>query len=70
MQLDHYAPFVLWAFGITVLVLAGYLLFLRSRISGLDRALRQSAKPSAPAVTTSTTEEPAPETREQAAASR
>jgi hypothetical protein len=35
--LDHYAPFLLSAFGITVVVLLGYLLYLRSRLQGAQR---------------------------------
>jgi CcmD family protein len=37
LGLDHYAPFLLSAFGITVVVLVGYLLYLRSRLTGLQR---------------------------------
>ena len=37
LGLDHYAPFLLSAFGITVVVLLGYALYLRSRLSGLRR---------------------------------
>ena len=37
LGLDHYAPFLLSAFGITVVVLAGYALYLRSRLMGLRR---------------------------------
>ena len=36
-QLDHYAPFLLSAFGITLVVLVGYVLYLRSRLLGLRR---------------------------------
>ena len=35
--LDHYAPFLLWAFAITVIVLVGYVLFLRSRLQAVRR---------------------------------
>jgi hypothetical protein len=35
--LDHYAPFLLTAFGITVVVLVGYVLYLRSRLQGARR---------------------------------
>jgi CcmD family protein len=35
--LDHYAPFLLSAFGITFVVLLGYLLYLRSRLQGARR---------------------------------
>jgi hypothetical protein len=35
--LDHYAPFLLSAFGITLVVLVGYALYLRSRMQGLRR---------------------------------
>jgi CcmD family protein len=37
LGLDHYAPFLLSAFGITVVVLVGYVLYLRSRLTGLRR---------------------------------
>jgi heme exporter protein D len=35
--MDHYGPFVLSAFAITVVVLGGYAAYLRSRLSGLRR---------------------------------
>ena len=35
--LDHYAPFLLSAFAITVIVLVGYVLFLRSRLRAARR---------------------------------
>ena len=37
LGLDHYAPFLLSAFGITLVVLVGYALYLRSRLSGRRR---------------------------------
>ena len=37
LGLDHYAAFLLSAFGITVVVLVGYVLYLRSRLGGLRR---------------------------------
>jgi hypothetical protein len=37
LGLDHYAPFLLSAFGITLVVLIGYALYLRSRLSGARR---------------------------------
>jgi hypothetical protein len=37
LGLDHYASFLLSAFGITVVVLAGYALYLRSRLTGVRR---------------------------------
>lgn len=37
LGLDHYAPFLLSAFGITVVVLVGYVLLLRSRLSAVRR---------------------------------
>ena len=37
LGLDHYAPFLLSAFGVTLAVLIGYLLYLRSRLLGLRR---------------------------------
>jgi hypothetical protein len=35
LGLDHNAPFLVSAFAITVAVLGGYALYLRSRLSGL-----------------------------------
>jgi hypothetical protein len=35
--LDHYAPFLLSAFGITLIVLVGYVFYLRSRLQGARR---------------------------------
>jgi hypothetical protein len=37
LGLDHYAPFLLSAFGITLVVLVGYALYLRSRLKGARR---------------------------------
>jgi heme exporter protein D len=37
LGLDHYAPFLLSAFGITLIVLLGYALYLRSRLQGVRR---------------------------------
>jgi hypothetical protein len=37
LGLDHYAPFVLSALGITVVVLGAYGLYLRSRLNALRR---------------------------------
>jgi len=37
LGLDHYAPFLLSAFGITLVVLLGYVVYLRSRLSALRR---------------------------------
>jgi heme exporter protein D len=37
LGLDHYAPFLLSALGITLVVLVGYLLYLRSRLQGVRR---------------------------------
>ena len=42
MALDHYAPFLLSAFGLTLLVLVAYALYLRSRLQGARR--RYSAR--------------------------
>jgi hypothetical protein len=42
LGLDQYAGFLLSAFGITVVVLGGYALYLRSRLNGLRRP--QSAR--------------------------
>lgn len=39
LGLDHYASYLLSAFGITVAVLVCYGLYLRSRLSGLRRRL-------------------------------
>jgi CcmD family protein len=40
-ELDRYAGYVLAAFGITWLVFGAYLLYLRSRLSGLRRQLER-----------------------------
>jgi hypothetical protein len=37
LGLDQYAPFLLSAFGITLVVLVGYVLYLRSRLGALRR---------------------------------
>jgi hypothetical protein len=37
LGLDHYAPFFLSAFAITLVVLVGYALYLRSRLQGARR---------------------------------
>ena len=37
LGLDQYAPFLLSAFGITLVVLVGYVLYLRSRLDALRR---------------------------------
>jgi CcmD family protein len=37
LGLDHYAPFLLSAFAITVVVLGGYILYLRSRLAAVRR---------------------------------
>jgi heme exporter protein D len=37
LGLDHYALFLLSAFGITLIVLLGYALYLRSRLQGVRR---------------------------------
>ena len=37
LGLDHYAPYLLSAFGITLVVLVGYVLYLRSRLTGARR---------------------------------
>jgi len=37
LGLDHYAAYLLSAFGITVAVLGGYVLYLRSRLLGVRR---------------------------------
>jgi hypothetical protein len=46
LGLDHYAPFLLSAFGITLVVLIGYVLYLRLRLQGLRR--RAAAMPAEP----------------------
>ena len=61
LGLDHNASFLLWAFGLTVLVLGGYVAYLVSRLNGLRR--RAAASHSARNVTTAaprvTTAQPA-----------
>lgn len=37
LGLDHYAPYLVWAFGVTLVVLAGYLGYLRSRLAAARR---------------------------------
>jgi hypothetical protein len=41
--LDHYAPFLLSAFGVTVVVLLAYVLYLRSRLMGVRRRASRMA---------------------------
>jgi hypothetical protein len=43
LGLDHYAPFLLSAFAITVVVLVGYVLYLRSRLMGVRRRAARPA---------------------------
>ena len=45
LGLDHNAPFLLVAFGLTVVVLAGYALYLRSRLTAARRAAAQLPLP-------------------------
>jgi hypothetical protein len=47
LGLDHYAPFLLSAFGITLVVLGGYALYLRSRLNGVRRRAAADAAPGA-----------------------
>ena len=37
LGLDHYWPYLVSAFGITLVVLVGYALYLRSRLTGARR---------------------------------
>ncbi len=53
MPLDHYAPFLLSAFGVTVAVLVAYVLYLRSRLIAAQRRYSaRNVKAAAPRVTT------------------
>ena len=56
LGLDQYAPFLLSAFGITLVVLVGYALYLRSRLMGLRRRAAaysgRNVNAAAPMVTT------------------
>lgn len=55
LGLDQYAPYVLSAFAITVVVLGGYGLYLRSRLLSLKRRAPHSGRnvtAAAPIVTT------------------
>lgn len=55
LGLDHYAPYLLSAFGITVIVLGGYALYLRSRLAAARKRQAHSAlnvSAAAPIVTT------------------
>jgi CcmD family protein len=44
LGLDQYAPFLLSAFGITLVVLLCYVLYLRSRLTGLQRRAAAQAQ--------------------------
>jgi hypothetical protein len=44
LGLDHNAAYLLWALGITVVVLGGYGLYLRSRLMGLRRRVLRQAQ--------------------------
>jgi hypothetical protein len=56
LGLDHYAPYLLSALGITVVVLAGYGLYLRSRLTAARRRYSgRKASAAAPMVTTAQT---------------
>jgi heme exporter protein D len=53
LGLDHYAPYLLSAFGITLLVLLGYTLYLRSRLNAARRGYSgRNVTAAAPRVTT------------------
>jgi hypothetical protein len=56
LGLDHNAPYLLSAFGITALVLVGYGLYLRSRLMGVRRRTQshsgRNVKAAAPIATT------------------
>jgi hypothetical protein len=43
LALDQNGGYVVWAFGITVVALGGYTLYLRSRLMGLRRRAAQAA---------------------------
>jgi hypothetical protein len=43
LGLDHYAAYLLSALGITMVVLAGYALYLRSRLTALRRRVREGS---------------------------
>jgi CcmD family protein len=44
LGLDQYGPYLATAFGITLVVLVGYLLYLRSRLTGAKRRQAYSAR--------------------------
>jgi CcmD family protein len=54
LGLDHNAPYLISAFAITVVVLGGYALYLRSRLNGLGRRAYsgRNVVTAAPSVTT------------------
>ncbi len=52
LGLDRNAPYLLSAFGITVVVLAMYALYLRSRLNALRRHSGRNVSAAAPMVTT------------------
>jgi len=59
LGLDHNAPYLLSAFGITALVLLGYGLYLRSRLMGVRRLTNSySARNVAAAPPIATTAQP------------
>jgi hypothetical protein len=45
LGLDHYAPFLLSAFGVTLVVLVGYVLYLRSRLLAARHRASRAAGP-------------------------
>jgi CcmD family protein len=44
LGLDQFAPYLIAAFGITIVVLVGYVLYLRSRLTGARRRAAHSAR--------------------------
>jgi len=44
LGLDHNAAYLLWAFGITVVVLGAYGLYLRSRLTAVRRRVLRQAQ--------------------------
>jgi heme exporter protein D len=59
LGLDHYAPFLLSAFGITLVVLVVYVFYLRSRLQAVRRRQEtysgRNVSAAAPRVTTAQT---------------
>jgi hypothetical protein len=59
LGLDQFGPYVIAAYGFTVVGLAGYALYLRSRLSGVRRRKAHSGRNVTTAVPNANTAQPA-----------